>query len=341
DIILNLSPDAPRPPGRWKEIVWQPDNMWIAKWDDKLRGVEKYVWIADSSFLKQKKEIDKFNAALRLEEKIPALTRHIMEGLKSPDVKRRKVATVCYLINKLKIRVGDEKDKDEADTVGATTLRPEHVTISNGNMVRFDFLGKDSVRFIREVQLPDQVVENLKGFIQTANSSIFQGVRSEVVSDFLGEVAEGVTAKVFRTFYASQAVREYLRANPVDRAAPDYLKKHVAVMANLQAAITLNHKRKLPKKWQESLDKKKARLKDLKAKRRKAETAIAKLRLKIEEMKATKEYNLGTSLKSYIDPRIYYDWGRRVDFDWKLFYSKTLQRKFSWVEQPVDNQRQS
>ncbi|MGB9024179.1 MAG: DNA topoisomerase I, partial [Candidatus Bathyarchaeia archaeon] len=42
DVILNLSPDAPKPPGNWKEIVWQPDSMWVAKWDDKLRGEEKY-----------------------------------------------------------------------------------------------------------------------------------------------------------------------------------------------------------------------------------------------------------------------------------------------------------
>jgi len=50
-------------------------------------------------------------------------------------------------------------------------------------------------------------------------------------------------------------------------------------------------------------------------------------------MKATKEYNLTTSLKSYIDPRVYHQWGREIDFDWKLYYNKTLQRKFSWVEQ--------
>jgi hypothetical protein len=49
-------------------------------------------------------------------------------------------------------------------------------------------------------------------------------------------------------------------------------------------------------------------------------------------MKATKDYNLRTSLKSYIDPRIYRDWGKSIDFDWKLYYPKALQRKFSWVE---------
>lgn len=61
-------------------------------------------------------------------------------------------------------------------------------------------------------------------------------------------------------------------------------------------------------------------------------TAIAKLKLRIKTQKETRDYNLGTSLKSYIDPRIYYKWGKQVDYDWKQYYSKALQRKFSWVE---------
>ncbi len=49
---------------------------------------------------------------------------HIESALSDPDPKRRMVATACYLIDALGLRVGDEKDPDEADTVGATTLRP-------------------------------------------------------------------------------------------------------------------------------------------------------------------------------------------------------------------------
>jgi DNA topoisomerase-1 len=49
-------------------------------------------------------------------------------------------------------------------------------------------------------------------------------------------------------------------------------------------------------------------------------------------MKETKDYNLNTSLKSYIDPMIFYKWSKKVNFDWKKYYSKTLQKKFSWIE---------
>src|SRR3972149_1729334 len=42
NIILNLSPDAPNPDG-WKH-TWEPNKMYIAKWQDKLTGKMKYVW---------------------------------------------------------------------------------------------------------------------------------------------------------------------------------------------------------------------------------------------------------------------------------------------------------
>jgi len=333
DVVLNLSPDAPRPPGNWKEIVWQPDFMWVAKWDDRLRGEEKYVWLADSSSVKQERDIEKYDKAKTLDHKIDELRAHISANLAVPDEKRRRIATVCYLIDALKFRVGDEKDKDEADTVGATTLRPEHIKIREGGRVVFDFLGKDSVQYHREVELPAQVIDNIREVMTNANSSVFQGVRSDNVREFLSEVVPGLSAKVFRTYHASKVVGEYLKTTKVSKEDPEYVKKNVATLANLEAAVICNHKRKLPKNWENSLTKKMERLKVLQAKDTKKSAEAAKaLKMKIKTMKATRDYNLGTSLKSYIDPRLYQSWGRKVDFDWKLYYPKTLQRKFSWVE---------
>jgi DNA topoisomerase-1 len=64
-----------------------------------------------------------------------------------------------------------------------------------------------------------------------------------------------------------------------------------------------------------------------------ANDAKAKLRDQVDLAQKTRTWNLGTSLKSYIDPRIYRDWGRFVDFDWKDIYPKTLQHKFAWIDQ--------
>ena len=62
------------------------------------------------------------------------------------------------------------------------------------------------------------------------------------------------------------------------------------------------------------------------------ETAIEKQKLKIESQRETRDFNLTTSLKSYIDPRVYYGWGKIVNYDWKKYYPKSLHLKFSWVE---------
>ncbi len=332
DIILNLSPDSKIPPGKWKQIVWQP-TMWIAKWDDKLRGKEKYVWLSDTSPIKQEREMEKFNKAMELEKNFGLIKNHIIKNLDSEDIKKRKIATVCYLIDALSMRVGDEKDEDEADTVGATTLTPKNITICQSNFVKFNFIGKDYVEWKKEVALPDNVVKNLREFITSTKSFVFDGVRSEDVNAFLSEMAEGVTAKVFRTYHASKAVKEYIENVKVKKDDPEAYKKYIATMANLQAAIVCNHKRKLPKKWKETLEKKEDRLKQVKLKNgKKTKEKVKELKMKIELMKETKDYNLNTSLKSYIDPRIFYKWAKKVDFDWKKYYSKTLQRKFSWIE---------
>ena len=48
--------------------------------------------------------------------------------------------------------------------------------------------------------------------------------------------------------------------------------------------------------------------------------------------KETRDYNLGTSLRNYIDPRVMRAWLNYVQLDWRKIYTTTLQRKFKWVD---------
>jgi DNA topoisomerase-1 len=335
EVTLNLSPGAPIPTppggGSWKQVVFDPSSLWIASWRDKLRGKMKYVWLSDTAYIKQVRDKAKYEKAWELEKKYRDVREHIERGLRSKDPLERKTATVCYLIDELKMRVGDEKDEDEADTVGATTLRAEHVKINDDCSVTFDFLGKDCVRWVHTINPDPAVVANLREFAKENSEALFNGVRSQKVNAYLDEVMPGLTAKVFRTYHASTVTREALQGCKVKKDDPPYVKKHCATMANLQAAKVCNHKRRLPKTWQESLKKKEERLKALREKKAKPER-IKELSLKVDAMKQTRDYNLNTSLKNYIDPRIYADWGKRVDYDWKQFYSKSLQRRFAWVD---------
>ena len=112
-----------------------------------------------------------------------------------------------------------------------------------------------------------------------------------------------------------------------------------------------NHKRKIPPTFDERVTKKEENLKSLqqqlkakKAEGKKAdslETRIEKSKLDIELTKLTREYNLGTSLKSYIDPSAYVKWAKKVKFDIEKFYPTTLRNKFSWALQGNKAQAQS
>ncbi len=340
DITLNLPPDAPKPAGNWKGIVWEPSKMYVAKWEDKLTGKIKYVWFSDTAFLKQNREKEKFQKAETLGKQIKQIEAHILKNLNVKDETRRKVATVSWLILVPNMRVGDEKDPDEADTVGAITLRKEHIKIV-GDTLHFDFLGKDSVRWVKEYKAPPEVIKNIEYFGKTSKEYLFEGIDSKHVSRFLSEKMPKLTAKVFRTWRCTKTVREELEKSGVTKEDPDYKKNFAAKMANFKVAEVANHKRKIPPTFDQRVADKEVNLKNLqellKAKKKEGkktealETRIERAKLDLELTKLTREYNLGTSLKSYIDPTAYVKWAKKVKFDIEKFYPKTLRSKFSWA----------
>jgi DNA topoisomerase-1 len=341
DIILNLPRDVPVPPGKWKGIIWEPNKMYVAKWEDKLTGKIKYVWFSDSAFLKQNREKEKFKKAETLGKQIGKIEDHILRNLNAKDENRRKVATVCWLILNPNMRVGDEKDPDEADTVGAITLRKEHVTFESNDTLHFDFLGKDSVRWIKNVKAPPEIINNIKQFGETSKQYLFEGIDSKKVSRFLSEKMPGLTAKVFRTWRCTKTVKEELEKSGVKKDDPDYEKIFAAKIANLKVAEVANHKRKIPPTFDERLAKKETHFKELEAqlmqkqqegkKTEPLAARVEKAKLDIELTKLTREYNLGTSLKSYIDPTAYVKWAKKINFNLEKFYPTTLRKKFSWA----------
>lgn len=344
DVVLNLSENAPVPQGKWKAIVHDHDSIWLAYWVDKLSNVRKYVWPSDLSDLRQERDRMKYENARKLHKQLPRVRGYIQKSLDADDPRIRKLATVAYLIDNLAMRVGDEKDKDEADTVGATTLRVEHLKF-HPDRVEFDFLGKDSVRWQKSLKIQDGPVRrNLHEFCKGKKSTdlVFDKIDSGLVNRFLRRAAKGLTTRVFRTHHATETVQSYLDDHSRFKGqTPEFVKLYHARVANLEAAIRCNHKRTPPKTWDTSLDKKQQRLSELKTRTPKTERQgfrleqrIQKLKLDIDLQKRTKDYNLNTSLRNYVDPVVYKKWGNKADFDWTRIYSKTLQRKFQWAIKP-------
>jgi len=407
DITLNYGPDEPHLGEGWKEIVWQPESMWVARWEDKLTGKLKYVWLSDTAPVKQDREAGKFDQALELEAKLDDVRQRIDEGLQDSDPRRRMVAMACYLIDRLCLRVGDEKEADEADTVGATTLRPEHVTLHEDGSAEFDFLGKDSVHWHKQLQLDARAYDCLAELIQDARPSrsasgengngaamlpqLFPDIGSQNVNAFFSSILPGLSAKKFRTYHATKAVESSLRKARVKARDPEYVKWHAANMANLAAAELCNHTKQVRGSWEEAraryeqrmaaarqrirayerqaselearyaelqaeaeqavlsadearrasvqarfskrLDIARQRIEQTDQRRRRAVDALGKIKAQMDIAQRKREWNLSTSLKSYVDPRVYHRWGQRVDYDvLNSFYPTMLRRKYAWIQ---------
>jgi len=377
DVTLNLGKDAKIPEGNWGKIVHDNDSMWLAGWTDYLTEKRKYVWLADTAGLKQDRDKAKYEKAVKLSKEIEKIKDRIVKDMKNKDPKISRISTVCYLIYRTAMRVGDEKDPDEADTVGATTLRKEHINITD-NTIEFDFLGKDSVRWQETVKAEGndkQFQENLKKIIQNKKpkDEIFEDITSRHVNAYYSSIVNGLTAKVFRTYLATTMVKNYLKEHDNMKGKTPNEKLYHAKLANLEAAIMCNHKRTIPKTFEESLENKRETLKNIskeqpwkktldalkkaessedktdaqkknkakkiktlneqiKKQKEKHKDRTEKLQLQIDLSEKTKDYNLGTSLRNYIDPRIFKAWTNEVGAEWEKLYTAALQKKFLWVQ---------
>jgi len=168
---------------------------------------------------------------------------------------------------------------------------------------------------------------------------LFHGITSRHVNAFYSSVVNGLTAKVFRTFLATNVVKEYLKKNDKIKSKSANEKLYRAKLANLEAAIMCNHKRTIPKTFQDALQKKKDMLKKIGQTKTKTEKQKEKLKDRKEKIKLTiglaektRDYNLGTSLRNYIDPRLFKAWTDEVGAEWEKLYTAALQKKFLWVK---------
>ncbi len=369
EVILNLGENSPVPEGNWQNIVHDRTSTWLASWIESLTGKRKYVWLHDSSTIRQNFDKVKYDKAKNLEKYINKIQNEIIKRMSSKDINQKKISTVCYLITKLAMRVGDEKDPDEADTVGASTLRVEHIKFiksKNGKgEIEFNFLGKDSVPWQKTIEINSKEVEslyqNLNLFMKNKKGSdlVFDNINSIKVNTFLRNIdpknVPGLTAKVFRTFIATNVVKQTLKNPPlvVNITSSETKKIYIAKYANLQAAITCNHKKGIdPKnpasktaieKYESTITKKNEQIQQIKndirtknwkteKQKEKLEERLEKLEIQLKLYKETKDYSLGTSLRNYIDPRVFKAWMNYMKLDWKKLYTTTLQRKFLWVE---------
>ncbi|KAK9888579.1 hypothetical protein WA026_000818 [Henosepilachna vigintioctopunctata] len=373
DIIINCSKDSvyPKPPEghKWKEVRHDPTVTWLASWTENVQNQVKYIMLNPSSKLKGEKDMMKYETARRLHSCIDKIRKEYREDWKSKEMRVRQRAVALYFIDKLALRAGNEKDEDQADTVGCCSLRFEHIELHEKKddkeyVVVFDFLGKDSIRYYNEVPVEKRVFKNLQLFMENkqAGDDLFDRLNTAIMNKHLNELMEGLTAKVFRTYNASWTLQQQLDllTNEDDTVAEKILSYN---RANRAVAILCNHQRAVPKGHQKSMEKLKEKIEAKKENIRDAERQVkdakreanngsvkekmvydkkkkmlerlkdqlAKLEIQETDRDENKTIALGTSKLNYLDPRISVAWCKKYDVPIEKIYNKTQRDKFRWA----------
>merc|ERR1719466_555696 len=380
DVIINCSKDSkiPKPPEghKWKKVQHDNSVTWLASWTENIQGQIKYIMLNPSSRLKGEKDWQKYEKARKLKDGIHKIRDGYMEDMKSKEMRVRQRAVALYFIDKLALRAGNEKDEDQADTVGCCSLRVEHIELHeqlDGKefVVEFDFLGKDSIRYHNAVPVDKKVFKNVKLFMDNKKDGddLFDRLNTSVLNQYLNSLMDGLTAKVFRTYNASFTLQEQLdeMTDPEDNVAAKMLSYN---RANRAVAVLCNHQRAVPKTHEKSMDNLhgkieakqeaiKAAEKDLKhakkayknngsvaekANAEKAKKAVERLLEQLEKLeiqKTDKDENktisLGTSKLNYLDPRISVQWCKTHEVPIEKVYNKTQREKFRWAIDMIMN----
>ena len=356
DIIINIGKDAkvPEPPAghRWKEVRHDQTVTWMAGWNDSINTKDwKYVQFGATSSVKSESDKQKFEKARTLHEHIGKIRDDYRKNMRKDNKETAQLAVTTYLVDKLALRAGGEKDEDLADTVGVTTLRVGHLKFMGPDddhpypKIEFDFLGKDSIRYHQEHAIERVAYDCLKRFCKNKkeDEDVFDKIDPSKVNSHLQTLMPGLTIKVFRTYNASITLYRLLEETTKPKAAVPIMKATYDE-ANKEVAILCNHQKGESKQHQAGMDKLNDKKKDLEKELKELRKAdknhkkipslkerIEKLKIQMETKESLKTVSLGTSKINYLDPRITIAWCKKNEVPLPTVYTKALVQKFNWA----------
>ena len=281
-VSLNVSECAPIPmcpvPGHaWGDVRHDPRGQWLATWKENINNQSKYMQLAAQSSFKGKSDRSKYNKAALLCQNIEKIRKSYKSDLKSKDRETKQLATAVWVIDRLALRVGGEKDTDaEADTVGCCSLRVEHLEFDpNGEggdnrEIKLEFLGKDSMLYKQTIDfgaamynenngMGEQVFKNFRDFCKGKKKyeEVFESINPTLLNTHLKKFMDGLSAKVFRTYNASKTLQDEVRKHEASPAWKNLSANEKVVeynSANREVAILCNHQRSVSKAQETALE---------------------------------------------------------------------------------------
>ncbi|GIY16795.1 DNA topoisomerase 1, partial [Caerostris extrusa] len=264
DVVINIGKEAKVPPPpfdhNWKEVCHDNTVTWLAKWTENICNSTKYMELHPSYKIKGEKDYQKFEMARKLKAHIGRIRDQYTQDFKSDDMQVRQRAVALYFIDKLALRAGNEEDEDTADTVGCCSLRVEHISLDEVKdcknwVVNFDFKGEDSIRYVNSVAVVKEVFNNLKEFMEEKEPwiDLFDKLNTSFLNKYLNDLMEGLTAKVFRIYNASQTLEDQLtRLTKYRMSVPE--KVSVYDRAKVNVARMSKYKRPFSESFNKRMD---------------------------------------------------------------------------------------
>ena len=199
-------------PPAWKDVWICPYPMGhIQATGIDARGRKQYVYHRK---WRERRDQEKFDEMVRFARCLPQLRRRVKRDLRRDELDQERVlACAVRLLDRGFFRIGGEDYAESNDSYGLATMRKEHVTLTEPELIRFDYPAKSGKRREQSIVDPEvfEIVQTLKRrrgggheLLAYKADRRWTDVRSEDINGYIKAVAhEDFSAKAFRTWNAT------------------------------------------------------------------------------------------------------------------------------------------
>ena len=364
-------------------VKWEPNSHFAAQYnivvgipgaDGNIKTVKatkyKMIQFAANSSVKKEGQSKKYAAASELGKSYDLIIQQVEKDFEKARTNCKfaelSTAIAVYMLFEKGIRIGSP-EATVNNTKGLLSLEWGKEVYRQGNKIKFNFYGKDSVKdtsFI-ETEYADIIEKGWSKYtkLQTDKASI-----KNYVGNLVPEIKDVFSPKLCRTAVAASVMLKALDAvtakYKLTKDTPEALKKLAFNEANMEVAKKLNHQRgvnkvaaakreEANKLKKEGLKEREAKVKELKEKRlqkieslkakgnskekiaklkeqiKKADERIAQSKRDLKFREENGDITASTSKGAYIDPSIVADFCTKIDLSLEKIYSKSQMQQFS------------
>lgn len=222
-------------PGSWANVrvATDPNSDLLAEGTD-VGGRRQVVFAESHAGRRAASGIAKMSELL---EKREAMLEKTKKLATSSEQSTREAAQVMWLIEKLGLRAGSDKDKDSI--YGARTIQGQHV-VKDGEQVRLQFTGKDGVAVsvpVEDAELSQMLLAKKQ---RTGDSGRIFSISDDDLMEFANELSGGtgnLSPQDFRALTATELAIEEIEAAEPPQGQEEYKSRVMEVAAKVAKSI--------------------------------------------------------------------------------------------------------